>query len=245
MSEKEADNAGIEDELAGDVLKQLVESCLRAASEHDKIRANAVRALGNLARFASARFLLPHFTQLLSLLILNLNQGSAKVRWNACYALGNVLRNSALIDAAPKRDWIRTVLDALAEVLADGKNFKIRINAANALGCLTQRSRYEATCFVRVVQVVMRALAGIDRVADVSEFQYKQTLTTQLIATLAHLLQLAEAEDVKALGAVLKQEKEALVLVLEREDKRLGKAAREGPLWSKLAAVYAANGSPL
>lgn len=244
VSEKEGDNPTIEDELASDVLKQLVESCLRAASDHDKIRANAVRALGNLARFASPRLLVPHFTQLLALLILNLNQGSAKVRWNACYALGNVLRNTTLIDTMPKRDWIRTVLDALAEVLSEGKNFKIRINAANALGCLAQRSHYEASSFVRVTQAVLQALASIDRVPDVTEFQYKQTLTTQLLTTLTHLLQLIQAEDCTALSACLKKEKEALLIVLEREDVRTGKS-RVGALWSKLTSVYEAIGSPL
>lgn len=245
VSEKEGANAEIEEELAADVLRQLLDSCMRAAGEHDKIRANAVRALGNLARFASARFLLPQFNQLLALLIRNLNQGSAKVRWNACYALGNVLRNSALIDAAPQRDWVRNVLDALCGVLAEGKNFKIRINAANALACLAQRSRYESASFVRVVQTVVQALASLDRVADVNEFQYKQTLTNQLVATLTHLLTIAEAEDARLLATVLKKEKESLIVILEREDKRLEKAPRDGALWAKLAAVYAAIGSPL
>ena len=91
----------------------------------------------------------------------------------------------------------------------------------------------------------MHALVALDRVADVSEFQYKQTLTNQLIAALTHLLQIAEPDDARLLGPLLQKEKEGIIVTLEREDKRQGKTQREGALWAKLAAVYAALGSPI
>jgi hypothetical protein len=73
------------------------------------VRANAVRALGHFARFAPRRVLLardelavanvatadddqPHRVTLLydivATLLTRLTSGSAKARWNACYALG-------------------------------------------------------------------------------------------------------------------------------------------------------------
>ena len=86
----------------------------RAASGHERVRANAVRALGHFARFAPRSVLLKRDTtavsnadklslrdsfssnnacdtmlfDIVSTLLTRLTSGSAKTRWNACYALG-------------------------------------------------------------------------------------------------------------------------------------------------------------
>jgi hypothetical protein len=71
------------------------------------VRANAVRALGHLARFAPLFVLLapPADTPTLTwldatarTLIARSNAGGVKVRWNACYGIASVMRNARLPD---------------------------------------------------------------------------------------------------------------------------------------------------
>lgn len=67
-----------------------------------QVKSNAVRALGNLLHFLQPGHLgKPVFVQPLqeamkSLIDTVRGEATMKVRWNACYALGNAFRNSNL-----------------------------------------------------------------------------------------------------------------------------------------------------
>lgn len=66
------------------------------------MKSNAVRALGNLLHFLQPHHIgKPRFTAVVEdsiQALIRTVQGEAtmKVRWNACYALGNTFRNPAL-----------------------------------------------------------------------------------------------------------------------------------------------------
>lgn len=67
-----------------------------------QVKSNAVRALGNLLHFlqpchvAHPRFREAIEESLQALVSTVQSEATMKVRWNACYALGNVFKNSAL-----------------------------------------------------------------------------------------------------------------------------------------------------
>lgn len=67
-----------------------------------QVKSNAVRALGNVLHFlqpyhvANPRFREAIEESLQALISTVESEATMKVRWNACYALGNVFKNPAL-----------------------------------------------------------------------------------------------------------------------------------------------------
>ncbi len=119
--------------------------------DHDKVRCNSVRALGNLCRFGSASLLNAHMPAVVHALLSNLAQGSVKVRWNCAYAIGNVLKNNTL--TLEPATWRATFIEALLETVRDCKNFKIRINATQSLACVPTRAQYPDPQYAKLWEV--------------------------------------------------------------------------------------------
>lgn len=67
-----------------------------------QVKSNAVRALGNLLHFLQPSHIeRPRFAEIIeesiqALISTVVNEAAMKVRWNACYAMGNVFKNPAL-----------------------------------------------------------------------------------------------------------------------------------------------------
>lgn len=67
-----------------------------------QVKSNAVRALGNVLHFlqpchvGNPRFREAIEESLQALIVTVGSEATMKVRWNACYALGNVFKNPAL-----------------------------------------------------------------------------------------------------------------------------------------------------
>eukprot|EP01134_Creolimax_fragrantissima_P008405 CFRG8405T1 len=73
----------------------------------------------------------------ISIVAKTIGKGSAKLRWNACYAMSHILATPHVAPAS-YRDGIR----ALCVAVKESKNFKIRINSAQALCVLNKRERF-------------------------------------------------------------------------------------------------------
>ena len=98
--------------------------------------------------------------------------GAAKVRWNACYALGSALSNEGLFAAGP--EWTVRIspehyfkllhfhvsmqtaaYQSLARAITTSPNFKVRINAAGALAAPTGRHLvHSSAMLVEMIQVL-------------------------------------------------------------------------------------------
>ena len=59
-----------------------------------------------------------------------------KIRWNACYAASNILKKKGL---EKNYNWKVDLLECLLETVRNFQNFKVRINAAVALGSAASR----------------------------------------------------------------------------------------------------------
>ena len=80
------------------------------------------------------------------------------------------------------------LLNALASVVVECKNLKVRINAASALGCANDRVCYgQVKTFVAVCEGLIAALHNVENIKEFSELRYKESLTEQVIFT-AHLI---------------------------------------------------------
>ncbi|BBM97676.1 HEAT repeat-containing protein 6 [Marchantia polymorpha subsp. ruderalis] len=198
-------------------LAPLAECALRAAKDCDKVRANAVRALGNLARFADfSGQTEAHMKRFLGLnrdvayqgavearrwldvmvqtLVSCVTTGNVKVQWNVCHALGNLFLNKTI--NLSTTTWVPSVYSILLLLLRDSANYKIRIHAASALAVPGDREDYGES-FTDVVKALVHALECTDSEHESAptSFKYVKALTEQLTTTVVHVLGLSKPDD--------------------------------------------------
>ncbi|XP_036845320.1 HEAT repeat-containing protein 6 isoform X3 [Oncorhynchus mykiss] len=232
-----------QEELSDMLVLQMLQSATTAAFDKDRVKSNAVRALGNLLHFLSVSQLTrPGFQRPLeeavSALVTTVqSEATMKVRWNACYALGNAFRNPALpLDSA---SWSGDAFSALCCVVTSCQNFKVRIKSAAALSVPACRHCYgDAERFGHVWHSLAAALEHSEETQDFLEYRYCSSLRHTLTHTLTHLLRLSQSQDMPALGMSLVMEegrgfKEHLVKYLRGEGgmdggKRGGGGGTEG-----------------
>lgn len=112
----------------------MITRLLSATSDNDKVLSNAVRAVGNLARWFSFESdgSIDTFRAMIRALLMKVHTArSPKSKWNVCHALGNVIRNAHLpillarSDSEPAcaslRTDVRQSFDTLVDVVRDEK----------------------------------------------------------------------------------------------------------------------------
>ncbi|CAD5187668.1 unnamed protein product [Musa acuminata subsp. malaccensis] len=197
-----------------DSIYLLVESALRLTKDGDKIKSNAVRALGNLSRFIrltnhsaeslpsgskSAFHGNAHWLErMVQAFVSCVTTGNVKVQWNVCHALSNLFMNETI--KLHDMSWAPTVYSILLLLLRDSTNFKIRIHAAVALAVPTSRLDYGSS-FSDVVQSLEHVRESLvsDQSSTPSSFKYKDNLAKQMTLTMLHVLGFVSPNDDQAL----------------------------------------------
>lgn len=129
----------------------------------------------------------------------NISTGKVmKVRWNACYAAGGVLKTTIV-----SRSSQHKLIQAILPVMESCPNYKVRINAALATASVPQRDLYGDLFVPSVVAVVRSLEAAVTNIEDSEEIQHRTDLIDQLCATYAHLMSLATLEDISSLDVKL------------------------------------------
>ncbi|XP_038993536.1 HEAT repeat-containing protein 6-like isoform X2 [Hibiscus syriacus] len=210
------------------LVELLIECALRLTKDGDKVKSNAVRALGNLARFfryssspcvdkkparsepnafdgggitssCPASLKDLHWLErMVQAFISCVTTGNVKVQWNVCHALSNMFLNKTI--QLQDMDWAPSVFGILLLLLRDSSNFKIRIQAAAALAVPETALDYGKS-FPDIVQGLEHVVEnlGSDSISAPSSFKYRIALEKQLTSTLLHVLSLASASDHKPL----------------------------------------------
>ncbi|GAB2277718.1 hypothetical protein Dimus_012421 [Dionaea muscipula] len=205
-----------------DVLISLSMRALQLTKDGDKIKSNAVRALGNLSRvipfhskcspddfrmLSSKHDMEGHpntqYTsngspstslgndQLLDSIVQAflscIATGNVKVQWNVCHALSNLFLNESI--RIEQMGWAPSVYSILLILLRDSPNYKIRIQAAEALAVPSTVLAYGSS-LSDVVQGVEHILENLGSEQNLlsSNFKYKIALEKQLTSTMLHLL---------------------------------------------------------
>ncbi|XP_064207427.1 HEAT repeat-containing protein 6 [Anguilla rostrata] len=204
----ESPGRDFQEEFSDLLLLKMLCSATRASGDKDRVKSNAGRALGNLLHFLQpAHLARPGFEQPLEEAVRALigtvrGDATMKVRWNACYALGNAFRNPALpLGSAP---WTADAYSALCSAVTSCRNFKVRIKSAAALSAPAARDRYgDAAQFREVWRALSQALERSEEAEDFLEYRYCASLRAQLCRALMHLLSLCQPPDLPALAASL------------------------------------------
>uniref|UniRef100_A0AAG5D991 HEAT repeat-containing protein 6 n=1 Tax=Anopheles atroparvus TaxID=41427 RepID=A0AAG5D991_ANOAO len=199
--------------IGDDLLRRILETAMEAAKDNDKVRSNAVRTIGNVLHLLRTHQLeQPAWSSLwqeaIDRLVQNVSNASGvtvKVKWNACYALGSMMKNEAsyLTPAGAGARWQQCVFPALCEAVVHSPNFKVRINAAQALSVVSSRAHYGVTFFYSIWAALLQALEQSDNLVDYLEYKRRDTLQEQLCLSLAHFLRLATREDIAPMAAAL------------------------------------------
>uniref|UniRef100_A0AAQ5Y732 HEAT repeat-containing protein 6 n=1 Tax=Amphiprion ocellaris TaxID=80972 RepID=A0AAQ5Y732_AMPOC len=223
-------NIGVDfqEEFSDMLLLKMLQAATRAAADKDRVKSNAVRALGNLLHFlresqmTRSAFQRPLEDAVRALVKTVQSEATMKVRWNACYALGNAFRNPAL--PLGKSPWSHDAFAALCHVVTSCKNFKVRIKSAAALAVPAHRGCYGDTKrFSCVWQSLATALENSEDTNDFLEYRYSASLRHTLSHALLHLLSVSQLQDMTALRESLDGEegssiREHLIKCLRAEE---------------------------
>ncbi|CAG8467088.1 2678_t:CDS:10 [Paraglomus brasilianum] len=178
--------------LTEDIWIRLLRAGLAASNDNDKVRPNGVRILGSVLRIGPKTYLMKEHNGLVReavlMIIKNFEYSSLKVRWNACYAAANMLRNVHLPISSDT--WANMLYEALIKAMTSAKNFKVRINASLALSSPVARDKYgNQQTLAKVFEAVVYALENVESMAGAGfqEFKYQEQLRMQLISTYDHL----------------------------------------------------------
>ncbi|KFQ12264.1 HEAT repeat-containing protein 6, partial [Leptosomus discolor] len=204
-----------QEEISDLLLLKMLQAATEASKDRDKVKSNAVRTLGNVLHFlqpyhvANPRFREAIEESLQALISTVQSEATMKVRWNACYALGNVFKNPALpLGEAP---WTTQAYSALSSVVKSCKNFKVRIKSAMALSIPSKRECYGSTeQFCQIWSALVVALQKSEDTEDFLEFKYSASLRTQICQALLHLLGLAKSTDLPVIWETLRETGAAL-----------------------------------
>ncbi|CAJ1063950.1 HEAT repeat-containing protein 6 [Xyrichtys novacula] len=208
IANMESVGVDFQEELSDMLLLKMLQAATRAADDKDRVKSNAVRALGNLLHFlrqsqlTRSAFQRPLEDAVRALIKTVQSEATMKVRWNACCALGNAFRNSSLpLDSAP---WSHDAFSALCHVVTSCKNFKVRIKSAAALAVPAHRSCYGDTKrFSCVWLSLAKALENSEDTNDFLEYRYSASLRHTLSQALLHLLSVSQSQDMLVLGSSL------------------------------------------
>uniref|UniRef100_A0A2K6STV8 HEAT repeat-containing protein 6 n=1 Tax=Saimiri boliviensis boliviensis TaxID=39432 RepID=A0A2K6STV8_SAIBB len=204
----ETPDPSFQEEFSGLLLLKMLRSAIEASKDKDKVKSNAVRALGNLLHFLQPSHIeKPTFAEIIeesiqALISTVLTEAAMKVRWNACYAMGNVFKNPAL--PLGTAAWTSQAYNALTSVVTSCKNFKVRIRSAAALSIPGKREQYGSVDqYARIWNALVTALQKSEDTTDFLEFKYCASLRTQICQALIHLLSLASASDLPCIKETL------------------------------------------
>lgn len=251
LNRENKDEEFLED-FSDSLLLKLFETATNASQDNDKIRSNGVRALGNLLRYLSDKSLENSEIQVaiqtaVKSLVQNTTSGIMKVRWNACYALSNLLKNTFLSHG--ETEWSVQVFSCLCSVVEGCTNFKVRINAALALGSPSLRKHYgPVTLFLKVWNsLVLGLVSSTEKVTDFSEFKHRDTLIGQIFSTILHMASLLEAYDLDHLNSYLPEQSKTILNHLEsyRQNAPLQRAQIEVQLKLVIAHLNQLNDESL
>ncbi|KAJ3368800.1 HEAT repeat-containing protein 6 [Allomyces arbusculus] len=178
--------------LPAPLLADMTHAALAASTDHDKCRASGVRALGVLyARLLSLDQRRPTSSlesQVMAALSKAIAAGPVKVRWNACRAAKCVLEAKSQFVQAER------VVGALRKAMRVGKNFKVRIHAAAALGAVG--SRVDVGVATEVVTELLELVdkeGGGGYVGAMAEYQRELVVAARAAAD--RVLAVMEKED--------------------------------------------------
>ncbi|KAI8379388.1 armadillo-type protein [Radiomyces spectabilis] len=199
------------------VWRSIMTTATNASMDNDKLRSNAVRAMGSLLQITPKEYFadgrnMQLIKSAMGELIKNMETGALKTRWNACHAASNLLKNEdypiGYMSDGGMYQWTEGFYHALVHSLNSCKNFKVRINSCLALATPTKREFYgDQRLFNKTVEGVLKAWDACQDGAETEfqEYRYREQLKHQLMITLRHLKDWMSKEDLDRTHKILNE----------------------------------------
>ncbi|KAI4455968.1 malaria antigen-related [Holotrichia oblita] len=193
------DNPNIIEDVPEKLLADLIKISIKGCKDNDKVKANTVRALGDLLQLLSEEqmktetFRTDCIDGIKSLIHCSSSGSNMKVRWNSCHSLGKVLKNSTVY--VESHLWQKLMFDNLMNLVVGFKNFKVRISAALALSCVVSRRNYGEYYF-SIWKALLRALENSENMEDYTEYKHRDNLVDQICLSIGHLATLLTSSDI-------------------------------------------------
>lgn len=138
------------EKITPELFKRIFNAALGLINDIAKVRANAVRNLGNLipllnqTHLCDTEWKLVVNSALISMAVNLIQTRVLKLKWNICYALSNSLKNDFVYGWMTLLDsWHHNAYPALCETLIQSPNYKVCLNAATALRSPSKREYYD------------------------------------------------------------------------------------------------------
>ena len=182
------------------LLQQIYETSLEATTDNDRVKVNAVRTIGNLMTLLTREqikkesWLKLFEKSVQNLHNLLLNCGNVKVKWNVCYSLSSLMKNSIFFEPGFKFKWQELVFPALCDIIRTSPNFKVRINACAAF-TIPSREKFSGY-FFDVWSCLVLALEQSNNLTDFNEYKHRDTLQDQLCSSICHIINVSTVDDV-------------------------------------------------
>ncbi|XP_016949574.1 HEAT repeat-containing protein 6 [Drosophila biarmipes] len=192
--------------ISAELLGRLIQAAMKSCGDNDKVRANAVRALGNLLQFLQLQPLENGDQMQLAmskLLDCVRSSGNAKVKWNACHAIGNLVKHRTFL---ANSHLAGILFPALSQLVVQHTNFKVRTNAAGVLLQVVHREDL-GSHFSLVWRSLLEGLERSNALDSFEEYNHRDALQQQLCLAISHLLTLAMSSDLPAMRESLEEDR--------------------------------------
>lgn len=186
-------------------LESFFKACLGTGDNHEKVMSNIMRCLGNLVRLlrddhmAEEKWRQFAMRSVQDVVHNAVNFKAVKVKWNACYSLGLMMKNENMYHRVKGNvegdfNWPELVFPALCKLMAQSSNFKVRTAAVIAVGVPKDRKLY-GMHFESIWQALILALEQAGNLIDFNEYKHRDNLLDQLCTSISHFVLISEEKD--------------------------------------------------
>ncbi|XP_065212795.1 HEAT repeat-containing protein 6 [Planococcus citri] len=187
-------------------LLNVLDIAVRTGSDHEKVKACSMRAIGNLFLLVEDQHLkIEKFRLLVDQAATTLNTNSStennmKVRWNACYSLGNMFKNELLL-LQVDTGWQFQTFQTFTKLIVNCTNFKVRQAASTALSMISKREHY-GDYYLKLWPALFKAFDNSQNLPDFAEYKHQRNLVDQLCFLLCHLSNFLTVDDISTLHSI-------------------------------------------
>ncbi|ORY95566.1 armadillo-type protein, partial [Syncephalastrum racemosum] len=185
VTESEKDEFDFREYMSVNTWERILSAASAAGLDNDKLRSNAVRALGSLLHVSPEdNLLMPRHLRLIKQAMLalmkNIETGSLKTRWNACHAASSMLKNPSFPIGQAQFPWTAGLYAALIQSLLHCRNYKVRIHACMALATPTSLDKYgdQYPAVQKAIASAQQACSE-EQEGEYQEYRYKEQLEAQ------------------------------------------------------------------
>ncbi|XP_037941030.1 HEAT repeat-containing protein 6 isoform X2 [Teleopsis dalmanni] len=214
-------NFYVKERVSFDILTRLIEASKNACYDNDKVRCNAVRALGNFLSILTE----DNFDNYVGRKMFNesikklahciTSSSNAKVKWNAYYAVGNIFRNNTIFvvtEIYSDLEWQDSLYTTLCHTIVHHSNFKVRISAAIAIKYIKMRSYFQN--YLNLIwSSLLAAVENSQDSVNLEEHEHVDNLQEQLCLAISHIIGISRPEDFPMLQKCLAEKAEIVSYV--------------------------------